>query len=315
MNRFQGGATTFSASLLLVAFLWGAGFASSKVAVADVPPFTTGLIRYALALLVLVPFYLRERRTSRPAPITPRTWVALIALGLTAVTAYNGLYFGGLRLAPSSDSILLIPTTSPIWTAVVAALFIGESPGRRLKIGMVVVLAGMVMVLIGGNAADLDRDRLLGNGLFVVAALVFGISHIISRVATRGISPIGATTLAGVIGALALIPLALLEGGFGELGTAPARYWLNMLFVALGMTALGYVLFYRSVYRIGPGPTAFYTNLVPIFGLTISAIFLGEIPTLLQFAGGAVMLGTVIWVTTERRPAPAQAVRETGNEP
>lgn len=272
-------------------------------------------MRYALALLVLVPLYLRERRHTRPAPITRSTWIAVAALGFTAVTAYNGLYFGGLRLAPSSDSILLIPTTSPIWTAVIAALFIGESPGRRLKIGMLVVIAGMLMVLVGGNAGDLDRDRLLGNGLFIVGALVFGISHVISRVATRGISPIGATTLAGVIGGAALLPLAMLESGFGQLADAPLRYWLNMIFVAIGMTSLGYVLFYRSVVRIGPGPTAFYTNLVPIFGLTLSAIFLGEIPTPLQFVGGALMLGTVIWVTTQRVVAPARAQPENRTEP
>lgn len=301
--------------LLLVAFLWGAGFTSSKVAVADVPPFTTGLIRYTLALLVLVPFYLRERRYTRPGPISRTTWIALVALGLTAVTAYNGFYFGGLRLAPSSDSILLIPTTSPIWTAVFAAAFIGERPGRRLRIGLIVVLAGMLMVLVGGNSTDLDRDRLLGNSLFVLGALVFGISHVISRVATRGISPIGATTLAGVIGGLAMLPMVLLESGFGYLADAPVRYWLNMVFVAIGTTAIGYVLFYRSVHRIGPGPTAFYTNLVPIFGLTLSAIFLGEVPTMLQFAGGALMLGTVIWVTTERRTAPLQATSETGTSP
>lgn len=314
MSRVQEGASSFSAALLLVAFLWGAGFTSSKVAVADVPPFTTGLMRYALALIVLLPLYLRERQRIRPAPISRKTWIALAGLGITAVTAYNGFYFGGLRLAPSSDSILLIPTTSPIWTAVFAALFIGESPGRRLKIGLVVVLAGMVMVLVGGNAADLDRDRLLGNGMFVLGALVFGISHVISRVATRGISPIGATTLAGIIGGLALVPFALFEGGFGPLLDAPLRYWLNMVFVAIGITAIGYVLFYRSVTKIGPGPTAFYTNLVPIFGLTLSAILLGEIPTPLQFTGGALMLGTVIWVTTERRITPVPASSKTGTQ-
>jgi drug/metabolite transporter (DMT)-like permease len=291
--------------MVLVAFLWGGGFTASKAAVADVPPLASGLMRYALASIVLVPLYLRERRALPPERFTPNTVKALIALAATAVMGYNALYFWGLRMAPSSDSILLIPTTNPIWTALVATMFIGERPGSRLSIGMAVALAGMCLVLLGGYTGDFDQDRLIGNGLFVLAAIVFGTSHVISRVATRGITPMGATTISGVIGGLMLLPLAIIEGDLGSLASAPVGYWLNIGFVAFGVTALGYVLFYRSVTRIGPGRTSFYTNLVPIFGLTLSAIFLAEYPAVIQVAGGAIMLGAVLWVSLERgRVAP-----------
>jgi drug/metabolite transporter (DMT)-like permease len=292
--------TSASAAMVLVAFLWGGGFTASKAAVADVPPLAAGILRYGLALLILLPLYLRERRRIPPERYTRFTWKALVALGLTAVAGYNALYFWGLSLAPSSDSILLIPTTNPIWTTLIATLFIGERPGRRLSIGMIVAFAGMLLVLVGGYTGDFDRARLLGNGMFILAAIVFGASHVISRVVTRQISPIGATTMAGVIGTLALLPMAILEGGLPGLAAAPLAFWLNIAFVAFGVTAIGYVLFYRSVVRIGPGRTSFYTNLVPLFGLTLSAIFLAEYPTIIQLAGGAVMLGAIIWVSMER---------------
>lgn len=300
MTRVHRILTSASAALVLVAFLWGGGFTASKAAVADVPPLTSGLMRYALALLVLVPLYLRERRNLPPERFTRFTWTALVGLGLTAVMGYNALYFWGLSLAPSSDSILLIPTTNPIWTALAATLFIGERPGKRLSLAMVVALGGMCLVLLGGYAGDFSQQRLLGNGIFILAAMVFGCSHVISRVATRQISPIGATTISGIIGAFALLPMALVEGGISQLPDAPATFWFNIAFVAFGVTALGYVLFYRSVTRIGPGRTSFYTNLVPVFGLSLSALFLGEIPTLLQVIGGAIMLGAVLWVSIER---------------
>src|SRR5690606_24077014 len=120
----------------------------------------SGLMRYVLASIVLVPLYLRERRAMPPERFTPFTIKALVALAATAVMGYNALYFWGLSLAPSSDSILLIPTTNPIWTALVAILFIGERPSSRLVIGMLVALSGMSLVLLGGYTGDFDQDRL-----------------------------------------------------------------------------------------------------------------------------------------------------------
>lgn len=298
--------------MIVVAFFWGAGFTSSKAAVSDVPPLVTGTMRYALASLVLVPVLLRERR-GRDAPSLPSRvpWGALLALALTAVVAYNVLYFVGLTYAPSSDSILLIPTTNPIWTIMFASLIVAERPGSRTMIGIGIALVGMALVLVGGFNGSLTGERFFGNVLFIVASIVFGLSHVMSRLTTRRLTPIEATTLSGLIGGFTLAVLAFVVNGYGSLLDAPALYWFNIGLVAFGTTALGYVLFYRSIQRIGPGPTSFYTNLVPIFGLALSAIFLGEIPTPLQVAGGVIMLGAVIWAARSPTPSASQLAPST----
>jgi drug/metabolite transporter (DMT)-like permease len=292
--------TSASAGLLLVAFLWGATFTASKAAVNDVPPLTAGTLRFALAGLILVPLYLRERRGQRILPRGWPAWRALILLGLTGIAAYNALFFGGLRLAPSSDSILLIPTTNPIWTGIFGALLLGERLSMRLRIAIGIALGGMLLVLAGGPQASFGGERLSGNLLFISASVVFGLSHVVARVTTRHISPLGATTFAGLLGALFLLPGAIIEGGLDELRAATVSFWLVMTFIAFAGTALGYVLWYRGVQALGAGGAGFYTNLIPVFGLSLSALFLAEYPTALQVAGGALMLGAVIWGT--RRP-------------
>jgi drug/metabolite transporter (DMT)-like permease len=307
----RAAATSASAGLLLVAFLWGATFATSKVAVGDVPPLASATLRFGMAALVLLPLYMRERRGSALLPHSSHAWLSLVLLAATAVFGYDALFFGGLTHAPSSDSILLIPTTNPIWTAIFAALILSERVTTRLRIGMVVALGGMALVLLGGPSASFGGDRLLGNLMFIGAAIVFGLSHVMGRIATRHVSPLGATTLAGFIGTLMLLPAALVEGGLGELRSAPLGFWLAISFVAFGGTALGYVLWYRGVSQLGAGNTGFYTNLVPIFGLTLSAIFLGEYPTVLQVAGGLVMLGAVVWATRRPRPRTVEALPVT----
>ena len=310
--RSLGLLTSPTTMMLIVAFFWGAGFTSSKAAVSDVPPLVTGTVRYFLTSLALVPLYLHGRIPRGEGIVPPRDiWKPLAALALTAVVGYNVLYFVGLTLAPSSDAILLIPTTNPIWTMFFASLLIAERPPRRILIGVGIAMAGMSLVLVGGFQGDLTGDRLLGSGLFVLASIIFGFSHIMTRVVTRRITPLDAMTLSGIAGGLVLGVLALGEGGYGELASAPGLYWFNIGVVAFGTTAFGYYLFYRSISQVGPGIASFFINLVPIFGLILSAIFLSEIPSLLQIAGASVVVAAVIWATRLGRtasssPAPAR---------
>ncbi|MEZ4521435.1 MAG: DMT family transporter [Thermomicrobiales bacterium] len=303
--------TSPAAMMLVVAFLWGAGFTSSKAAVSDVPPLVTGTMRYLLTSLVLVPLYLRGR-TSQGEPVMPPRSILLpmAALALTAVVGYNVLYFIGLTLAPSSDAILLIPTTNPIWTMLFASVLIAERPPRRILMGVGIAVSGMSLILAGGYQGDISGDRLLGSGLFIVASIIFGFSHVMTRIVTRRINALEAMTVSGVAGGLVLAVAALAEGGYGELAGAPAMYWFNIGVVAFGTTAFGYVLFYRSISQVGPGIASFFINLVPIFGLVLSALFLSEIPTLLQVAGASVVVAAVVWATRPRRnrkPSPAAA--------
>jgi len=269
-------------------------------------------MRYFLTSLVLVPLYLHGR-SSRGEPVMPpkAVWKPLLALALTAVVGYNVLYFVGLTLAPSSDAILLIPTTNPIWTMLFASVLIAERPPRRILMGVGIAVVGMALVLVGGFQGELTGDRLLGSGLFIVASIIFGFSHVMTRIVTRRITPLDAMTVSGVAGGLVLALLALVEGGYGELGGAPGLYWFNIGVVAFGTTAFGYFLFYRSISQVGPGIASFFINLVPIFGLILSALFLSEIPTLLQIAGASVVVAAVIWATRPGRtrsaaPAPAR---------
>jgi drug/metabolite transporter (DMT)-like permease len=310
--RSLGILTSPATMMLVVAFFWGAGFTSSKAAVSDVPPLVTGALRYFLTSLALLPIYFQRRASRDDALLPPASiWKPMLALALTAVVGYNVLYFVGLTLAPSSDAILLIPTTNPIWTMLFASFLIAERPPRRILIGVGIAVVGMSIVLIGGFQGDVTGDRFLGSGLFILASFIFGFSHIMTRVATRTITPLDAMTISGVIGGLILAVLAYAEGGYSELIDAPGIYWFNIGVVAFGTTAFGYYLFYRSISQVGPGIASFFINLVPIFGLILSAIFLSEIPTPQQVIGASIVVAAVIWATRPgrsagTRPAPVR---------
>lgn len=292
--------------LLLVAFLWAAVFTTSKVAVHAVPSLTVATLRFGLASLVLLPLYVRERRLSPGRPVSRTGWLAIAALALTAICLYNALYFGALAHAPSTDAILLVPTTNPVWTVMFAWLLLQERPNRRLTLAISISLLGMLLVLVGSFAGEYDRERVIGNLMAIGAAVIFGSSHVVSRFAIRHVSPLGATALAGAIGSLVLLPFAFIQGGVGQLLDAGVGFWLSIAFIAFCGTALAYVLWYRGVRSIGAGRTAFYTNLVPVIALALAALFLDERPAPLQVLGGAVMLLAVVWGS--RQPQTVGAI-------
>jgi drug/metabolite transporter (DMT)-like permease len=295
---------------LLVAVLWAGGFTASRVVVDHAPLFTIAAVRYLLATACLFALLLAldQPRLPETKP-SQRDWAAIVALALTAVVLYNVLFLLAISWAPSSDGLLLVPTTNPAWTVLFAFLLIGERPTQRLLLAIAVVFVGVSLVLIGGYDGALTGERFLGNLLFLAAAVVFGLSNVVGRVTIRAFSPLAATAWSSLIGGAVLIPLAAVQGGVQALLDAPSTFWVLIVFIAIGSNVVAYVLWYRSIALIGAGRTSFYTNLLPVFGLVFAMVFLGESPNPLQLLGGIVIAGAVVWSsrapTTIGEPATA----------
>jgi drug/metabolite transporter (DMT)-like permease len=99
---------------------------------------------------------------------------------------------------------------------------------------------------------------------------------------------------------------AAVEVAWGEV---PVHVWLNVVFVALGPTAVANVLYYRGIQDVGPASASIMMFLVPVVGTACSGLFLGESFGAVQAAGAVVLLvGAVLAVTQGRLPKRRRAV-------
>lgn len=283
----------------LAATALAAQWIAAKIALAVAPPLELSTVRYAIAALVLLAIAAVTR-----SPLPLHRWRPVAAAAALGVVGFNTLAFVGLRLTPAADAALIVPTTIPVATALLATL-VGERLTRRKLAGFAVASTGSAIVIAGGQqlGTGISTERLLGDLLLVGSAVAWGACLIVSTLVLRTVSIVGFVALLAVFGTAMLLPLGLLEHGYRDLSGWPAATWLAALSLGVVSTVIAFVVYFWAVRSFGAGPAALLSYLVPLAGLVLALVVLGERPLPLQLAGAAVTLLGVRMAT--RRAAPA----------
>jgi drug/metabolite transporter (DMT)-like permease len=235
--------------------------------------------------------------------VTGRDLPLILTLGATAIAIYNALFLYGLRLAPASDGAIIVPGFAPVFTALFAWPVLKERIGAWTVAGFAVALAGLYFVVAPG-AGEQSANRLLGDLLFVLGAVCWGIYAVAGKTATVRFTPVTSTLYGTVAGTLMLIPFGIAERGWMALAAAPAVSWAGLIYLATFGTVLAFVFFYEGVKRIGAGRSSAFAFLVPVVGVLSSVILLDEHLTVGIALGGALVLAG-LWLVQRERAAGA----------
>jgi drug/metabolite transporter (DMT)-like permease len=276
------------AGLVLTMVFWGSAFPTSKMLVLEVPPEVGATLRFGVGSLLMMAILFR--RSAKPVPDRD-VWPRLALVGLVGVTGFNTLFFRGLSLAPSSDAGMIIPTMSPVFTAMAGMLFLGEPVRPQRVAGLAVSLGGAVIFFWGViSHAGGQAGRVWGDVALLGAAGCWAASSILSRpLSIRiGAMPTAAWTI--FLGSLVLLLVSSSKLAAVPWGQLTGRFWIVLAYVVVFPTVIAYILWMEGIRAIGSGPTTSFMFLAPVFALLIAAALLGERPTVLQGGGGALML-------------------------
>jgi drug/metabolite transporter (DMT)-like permease len=189
---------TLLAGMVAFGGTWPAG----KVAADHVPPAVIAVSRFASAALLL---WLWARLSGRPVRRPRRSDLPLVlVLGATVVFAYNLFFLYGVRHSTAADGSVLVPGLIPVATALLAWAARGERPRRRSQLGLAVAFAGLV--LVASPTGGVDSDRVLGDVLFVGAAISWSIYTLAGRTAIARYGSVSANVYATAAGTLLLLP-------------------------------------------------------------------------------------------------------------
>jgi len=266
---------------------WVAG----KIAVQEIAPVALAVSRFAVASVLLAAWIL-VRGGSLVWPRRRDLPFVMLMAG-TGVAGFSLMFLFGLQRTPAADGAILVPGLAPIVAATVGSVLYPERPPRQLALGLASALPGLVLVV--GPSVEQSQARLLGDACFLVAALCWGTYTALGRVATSRFGVLNATLYALVAGTVLLVPLALLEGGWETLMTASSDALRGFLYLTVVGTVVAYVLYYEGVARIGVGRASSFTLAVPVVGVALTVVFLGERPSLLALLGGALVLAA-LWI-------------------
>lgn len=275
--------------LLALSLLWGGSFFFVAVAVEALPTLTIVALRVGLAATALWGFCLLRGVN---VPRTPEVWRAFLVMGLlNNAIPFSLIVWGQGQIASGLASIL--NATTPLFTVVLAGLFLTDERMTLPKFaGVVVGFTGTVVmigpaVLTGRDASALAQAAVLAAALSYAFATVFG-----RRFRELGIHPVMTATGQVTLSSLILVPLAFVVDRPFTLPMPPPEVWLAVLGLALLSTALAYILYFRILALAGATNLALVTFLIPVSAILLGALVLGETLAPQHFAGmGLIAMG------------------------
>jgi drug/metabolite transporter (DMT)-like permease len=281
--------------LVAVPAIWGGTFVAGKIVVATLTPLMGSFARYVVACAaLLVAAFVLEGGLPR---LTGRQWLGTLVLGALGVFAYNLFFMGALEKLPASRAALII-ALNPAVTIALSALLLNEKLSMRRWLGVAIALLGVAIVVSRGDLTRLGAGSLgPGEALMFAAVVSWALYTIGGRKVMGGMTPLAATSYAALWGTVLLGAFAAPQ--FAGLSAQQFGWRMNLSLLYLGVlgTALAFVWYYTSVKKLGASVTSVFNNLVPVFGVAISVLVLGEPLLASMLVGGAVTIVGVMMVS------------------
>lgn len=279
---------------VLATIIWSGNFVVARGVIHQIPPISLAFYRWATASLLLLPFAWKRFGEERPVLLQHKSYLFWTAL--SGVTIFNTLVYIAGHYSPAINLALIGTTTSPIFSIILAAIFLKEKI-RPLRIaGVLICVAGILFLLSQGSWDRLRSFHFsVGDGWILLAALSFAIYNIFVKRKPAGIHPINFLFSVFALGTLLLLPAYLIE----LVHTPPVQWTFNLagiiLYLGAGASIVSFLCWNMAIARLGAARTALFGNLIPIFSILEAVWFLDEQFTLVHaFSGLLVIAGVFI---------------------
>lgn len=261
-------------------------------------PVTLIFTRFAFGVAVLV-LVLRFRHESL---VPPRdTWLMLALMGFVGIFLHQMVQAHALTLTTAVRTGWLIGVT-PIWSAVLAAVFLGEGFGLRKILGLFIGLIGALLVITRGElSADvLTLPSTRGDLLVLASTWTWAIYTILGRDTLKRLGSARATAAAMFAGWAMMTPFFVAAAGWQEYRDLSWISVITILFLGIGCSGLGYWFWYAALERIDASQVAAFLYLEPLVTLFAAVALLGESVALSAIVGGVLVLVGVLTVQTAK---------------
>ncbi len=279
------------AFIIAAALIWGTIGASVRLLYTQAPadPLGVGFLRLLIAApaLILLGW----------AMVGPHFWrvqhrdLWVVALMGSTFAGYQVSYFAAIAHIGVAAAVMINICSAPIFTAILARIFLGESLSRMTLLALVGAVLGTAL-LVGGVPQQGALPVLLsGAALALTAGFSYSIVVLTGRVLAPRYHPIQPITLAFTLGAVLLAPVVALSGNL-YLGYSPWG-WGILIYLGVVPTAIAYVLYLHGMRTTSATITAILTLLEPLGSTLLAILFLGERLAPLGIGGIILLLGSM----------------------
>lgn len=272
-------------ALTVLAAIWGYNWVVIKIVLVDAPPMTFAALRSGLSAVALVIVLIAMRK-----PLKPARWGSMIALGVLQTTGFVGLVTLALVTGNAGKSAVLA-YTMPFWTLILAGPLLGER--MRGMQWLAIALAGLGLI---GILSPWTGTLGITSSLFALAAAWSwaAANIVVKRMNLSSDELLNVSAWQALVGAVGLTLLALFD-------TDPIHWTvsfsLGLAYNVVFATALAWVLWLYALNRLSAGITGLASLGAPMFAIVTAWVQLGEVPTLPEAAGMALIVIALAWLS------------------
>ncbi len=273
--------------LALTMIFWGGTFIAGRLLAEELHTLTAASLRFILAsAMLLTAILIRDKSLPR---LNRKQWATMTLLGLTGIFAYNIFFFTGLQTVEAGRASMII-AVNPVLTAFLAMLFFHERFSFCRSGGMLLSVCGALIVISRGQPVSLFQGSVgVGELCIMGCVLSWSAYTLIGKRLLTNIQPLIAVAYSCSLGALFLIMAALFSGHLAEVRELDAKSGTCLFYFAFFGTTLGFIWFYDGVKKLGAARASMYVNLVPVSGVLLGTLLLGERLESSLLIGGALV--------------------------
>ena len=291
--------------IILVMFLWAICFPLIVAGFAYAPHLTFAALRAFITGGALVGIGLLF---GRPWPRGGSVWATLVFVGLGATTlGFFGMFHASEFVSPGIATVIV--NTQPLLAAVLAAMVLGEHLDARGKFGLALGFGGIVFIALPQLMTSQGQSYLIGIGYILLAALGITVSNVLIRKIAHRVDLLMAMGAQLLVGG---VPLAI--GAF-VLEEPRSVVWSPQFVLILGSlslfgSSLVYWLWSAILQKTELNRANAFSFLVPIFGLSLGALFFNERVGWIEVIGiGLTLVGIALASRSKNRPALLQNLK------
>ncbi len=267
----------FAGILLAVAatFIWSGNFIVARGVYKEIPPVSLAFYRWLTASVVIAPFAWRSFKAEKQIVLSQ--WKYFFWAGLTGVSLFNTFVYIAGRYSSAINLALIGTTTSPVFSIVLARVFLKERISVLRITGLLICIMGILLLLSRGNLSNLSTFTFSnGDAWILTGAFAFAVYNVLAKRRPSNISPLNFLFVAFAGGTLLLFPFYLWE----MLHTSPVEWGMRLvlviLYLGIGASVISFMLWNGAIARLGAARASLFGNLIPVFSTIEAVILLNE---------------------------------------
>ena len=256
------------------ALLWSGNFIIAKYSAHVIPPASLSFLRWTIAALILTPFI--WNRCIQEWSEIKKHWLHLTITAIFGISIFNTCAYIAAPDVPAIHLSLLSATASPIFSIILAAIFLKEHISLIKLIGVLISVAGILILLSKGNLSSLTSFEFHRADLWILAAAIsFAIYNIFVKTKPVTLHPKVFLVTVFWIGILFLLPFFVYDQ-MHQPTEINIKNVGSVLYLGIGASLIAYLCWNAAIRKIGAGQTALFGNLIPVFSMIEAVLFLGE---------------------------------------